>query len=74
MFIASFALALFLFDLLILEVFIILSPKNPNIPANLVLFFSGASFLFWRFLKSSVTNQLKILFLLMSKKVRVIYL
>ena len=37
MLIASFALALFLFDLSILEVFIILSPKTPNIPANLVL-------------------------------------
>ena len=47
--------------------------KKANIPVNLVLFFSDVSFAFSRFLKSGVTNELKSLLLLKSKKARVIY-
>ena len=47
--------------------------KKANIPVNLVLFFNGISFLLYHFLKSGGTNELKSLFLLKSKKVRVIY-
>ena len=44
--------------------------KEANIPVNLVSFFNDVSFLFCRFLKSKVTNELKSLFLCKSKKVR----
>ena len=47
--------------------------KIASIPVNLASFINGVSFLFSRFLKSGVTNELKSLFLLKSKKVRVIY-
>ena len=47
--------------------------NEPNIPVNLVPFFNDASFLFCRFLKSEVTNELKSIFLWKSKKVSVIY-
>ena len=47
--------------------------RKANIPVNLILFFSGVSFLFYPFLKSGVTNELKGIFLVKSKKVRVIY-
>ena len=47
--------------------------KEQNIPVNLVLLFNDVSFLFCRFLKSGVMNELKILLLWKSKKVRVIY-
>ena len=47
--------------------------KEANIPVNLVPVFNNVSFLFYRFLKSGVTNELKSLFLWKSKKVRVIY-
>ena len=47
--------------------------KKANILVNLVLFFNDVSFLFCHFLKSRVTNELKSLFVLKSKKVRVIY-
>ena len=57
--VSSFPLALFWFELLILQVFIILSPE---IPVNLFPFFNGFSFLFYRFLKSGVMNELKSLF------------
>ena len=42
--------------------------KEANIPVNLVPFFNDISFLFYRFLKSGVTNELS-LFLWKSKKV-----
>ena len=48
-------------------------PRKANIPLKLVSFFNDVLFLFCCFLKSGVTNELKILFLLKSKKVRVIY-
>ena len=57
--VSSFALVLFWLELLTLEVFIILSPE---ILVNLFPFFNGVSFLFYRFLKSGVTNELKSLF------------
>ena len=41
--------------------------KKADIPANLVPFFSGILFLFCRFLKSEVTNELKSIFLLKGK-------
>ena len=44
--------------------------KEANIPVNLVPFFNDVSFLFCRFLKSGVTNELKMIFLRMSKKVK----
>ena len=47
--------------------------KKANIPVNLVPFFNGVSFLFCCFLKSGVTKEQKSIFLLKSKKVRVIY-
>ena len=47
--------------------------KEANIPVNLVPFFNDVLFLFYRFLKSGVTNDLKSLFLWKSKKLRVIY-
>ena len=47
--------------------------KKANIPVKLVSFFNDVSFLFCRFLKSGVTNELKSLCLLKRKKVRVIY-
>ena len=47
--------------------------KKANIPVNLVLFFNGVSFLFCCFLKPGVSDEPKSLFLLRSKKVRVIY-
>ena len=37
--------------------------KEANIPVNLVPFFNDISFLFYRFLKSGVTNKLKSIFL-----------
>ena len=43
--------------------------KKANIPVNLVPFFNGVSFQFCRFLKSGVTNELKSLSLLKSKKI-----
>ena len=42
--------------------------KKANIPVKLVSFFNDASFLFCRFLKSGVTNELNSLFLLKDKK------
>ena len=48
-------------------------PRKANIPLKLVSFFNDVLFLFCCFLKSGVTNELKILFLLKGKKVRVIY-
>ena len=42
--------------------------KKTNIPVNLVPFFNGVSFLFYHFQKSGVTNELKSVFLLKSKK------
>ena len=47
--------------------------KKAIIPVNLVPFFNRLSLLLCGFLKSGVTNELKSLFLLKSKKVRVIY-
>ena len=47
--------------------------KEVNIPINLVPFFNNDSFLFYRFLKSAVTNELKRLLPWKNKKVRVIY-
>ena len=47
--------------------------KEANIPANLIPFFNDILFLFYRFLKSGVTNELKSIFLWKSIKVRVIY-
>ena len=47
--------------------------KEASIPVNLVPFFDDVLFLFCRFLKSGVTNELKSIFLWQSKKVRVIY-
>ena len=47
--------------------------KKANILVKLVPFFNGALFVFCRFLKSGVTNELKSLFFLKSKKSRVIY-
>ena len=44
-----------------------------NIPFNLIPFFNDVFFLFCRFLKSGVINELKNLFLWKSKKVRVFY-
>ena len=43
--------------------------KKANIPVNLVPFFNGVSFQFCPFLKSGVTNELKSLSLLKSKKI-----
>ena len=43
--------------------------KEANIPVNLVPVFNDVSVLFCRFLKSGVTNELKI-FLRMSKKIK----
>ena len=43
--------------------------KKGNIPVNLVLFFIGVLFLFFHFLKSGVTNELKNLFVLKIKSV-----
>ena len=48
-------------------------PQKANFPVSLVLFYNGASFLFCRFLKSGVANELKNFFLLQNKNVRVIY-
>ena len=45
--------------------------KKAKIPINLSLFFNSALFLFCRFLKSVVTNEVKSLFLWKSKKVKV---
>ena len=45
--------------------------KTENFPVNLVPFFNGVSFLFCRFLKSGVTDELKSLFLLKGKKVTI---
>ena len=70
--VSSFVLALFQFLLSIIEVVIILSLKK-QIPVNLVPFFNGVSFLFYRFLKSGITDELKSLYLLKRKKVTVIY-
>ena len=42
--------------------------KKANIPLKLVPFFNGVSFLFYRFLNSGVTNELKSLFFLKSKQ------
>ena len=47
--------------------------KTGNIPISLVPFCNDVSFLFCRFLKPGVTNELKSIFLLKSKKIRVIY-
>ena len=47
--------------------------KEANIPPNLIAFFNDVLFLFHRFLKSGVTNELKSPFLWKRKKVRVIY-
>ena len=47
---------------------IILSPEKTNIPVNLVPLFNDPPFLFYCFLKSGVKNELKLLFLLKSKK------
>ena len=47
--------------------------KKANIPVNLIPFFNDVSFLFCCFWKSRETNELKSLFLLKSKKLRVIY-
>ena len=46
--------------------------KKANISVNLVPFFSDVWFLFCRFLKSGVMNELKSLSLVKSKTVRVI--
>ena len=46
--------------------------EKADIPLNLVPFFDDVSFLFCRFLKSGVTNELKSLFLLKNKKGNVI--
>ena len=43
--------------------------KEANIPVNLIPFFNDVSFLFCRFLKSEVTNELRSLSLWTSKKV-----
>ena len=47
--------------------------KKANIPVDLILLFNGALFPFCYFLESGVTNELKSLFLLNNKKVRVVY-
>ena len=47
--------------------------RKANIPVYLVPLFKGVLFLFCLFSKSGVTNELKCLFLLKSKKVRVVY-
>ena len=47
--------------------------KEVNISVNLVPFFNDVSFLFCRFLKSGVMNELKSIFLWKRKKVIVIY-
>ena len=48
--------------------------KRAIILVNLVPLFSGVSFLFCRFLKSRVTNELKSLFLWKSRKVRGLFI
>ena len=45
--------------------------KEANIPVNLVPFFNDIPFLFYRFLMSGVTNELKSLFLWKSKKFQI---
>ena len=70
---STFSPALFKFELSILEVFMIFITKEVHIPVNLVPFLNDVLFLFCRFLKSGVTNELKSIFLWKSKKVRVIY-
>ena len=47
--------------------------KEANIPVNWIPFFNDVLFLFCRFLKSGVTNELKSLFLWKSEKVMIIY-
>ena len=53
--------------------FIILSSKKENIPVKLVPLFNDVFLIFCRFLQSGITNELKGIFILKSKRVRVIY-